>query len=76
MLNKISFQEFLDLTDATYNNYSFEWRYGQTIMNVLSKVWPSKYNELVATDKDCFYDDGFVKTVLEKLEKEWVVDEY
>ena len=71
MSNKISFKDFLQLVDDTYNYYSFELRYGQTIMNTLYSVWPQKYKELVASKEDCFYDDGMVKLTLDKLEKEW-----
>ena len=71
MLNKISFKDFLQLVDDTYNHYSFELRYGQTIMNTLYNVWPEKYKELVASKEDCFYDDGMVKLTLYKLEQEW-----
>ena len=71
MSNKISFKDFLQLVDDTYNYYSFELRYGQTIMNTLYSVWPEKYKELVASKEDCFYDDGMVKLTLDKLEKEW-----
>lgn len=71
MSNKLSFKEFLNLADATYNDHSFRWRYGQSIMNVLHGVWPQKYNEIVGTDHDCFYDDGTVKITLNKLEQEW-----
>ena len=71
MSNKVSFKDFLQLVDDTYNHYSFELRYGQTIMNTLCNVWPEKYKELVASEEDCFYDDGMVKLTLDKLEKEW-----
>jgi len=71
MSNKVSFKDFLQLADDTYNHYSFELRYGQTIMNTLYNVWPEKYKELVASEEDCFYDDGMVKLTLDKLEKEW-----
>jgi hypothetical protein len=71
MSNKISFKDFLQLVDDTYNHYAFELRYGQTIMNTLYNVWPEKYKELVANKEDCFYDDGMVKLTLDKLEKEW-----
>jgi len=67
----ISFKEFLNIIDKTYYEYSFQWRYGQTIMNVLHGVSPKKYNEIVATDYDCYYNDGIVRFTLEKLEKEW-----
>ena len=72
MSNKISFNDFLKLVDDTYNYYSFELRYGQTIMNTLYNVWPEKYNELIASKEDCFYDDGMVKLTLFKLGKEWI----
>ena len=72
MLNKISFEEFMTIVDETYNEHSFSWRYGQTIMNVLHKVWPEKYNKLVATENDCYYDDGMVRITLNKLEREWM----
>ena len=71
MSNKISFKDFLQLVDVTYNHYSFELRYGQTIMNTLYDVWPEKHKELLASKEDCFYDDGMVKLTLDKLEKEW-----
>lgn len=68
----ITFKEFLDKVDQIYLNHSFEWRYGQTVMNVLRDVWLNKYNELVATENDCFYDDKVVEITLSKLEKEWI----
>lgn len=71
MSNKISFKEFLQLVDNTYNYYSFELRYGQTIMNVLADNYPDKYKLIVNTENDCFYNDGIVRFTLDKLEKEW-----
>lgn len=71
MSNKISFQQFLGIVDNTYNEHSFRWRYGQTIMNVLHGADPFKYNEIVSTEYDCYYNDGIVKSTLTKLEKEW-----
>jgi hypothetical protein len=72
MLNKISFNQFLNLVDNSYYDHSFEWRYGQTIMNVLCNVWPDKYKEILASQDDCFYDDRMVQLTLAKLEKEWI----
>lgn len=68
----ISFSDFLRKVDTVYLNHSFEWRYGQTVMNVLADVWPDKYTELVATDNDCFYDDRMAESTLDKLQKEWI----
>lgn len=66
------FNDFLKIVDETYNNHSFELRYGQTVMNVLSKIWPEKYDEMATLEYDCFYDDQMVKVTLDKLEKEWI----
>ncbi len=66
-----TFKDFLDLVDKTYNDHSFELRYGQTVMNVLYSVWPDKYKEFVGTKFDCFYDDGSVRFALDELEKTW-----
>jgi hypothetical protein len=68
----ITFNEFLKKVDDTYMDHSFEWRYGQTVMNVLADIWADKYKELVATDYDCFYDDRTVQDTLYKLETEWI----
>lgn len=67
----MTFDQFLRLVDETYNEKSFEFRYGQTIMNVLSVTWPEKYRELTNSSMDCFYDDGLVSSVLDKLKSEW-----
>ena len=64
----------LTLVDTVYLDHSFEWRYGQTVMNVLADTWPDKYKELVATENDCFYDDRMVQLTLSKLEKEWMIN--
>lgn len=66
------FKDFINAVDETYSENPFVLRYGQTIMNVLRNMWLAKYNELVSTEYDCYYDDGLVKTTLEKLEKEWI----
>lgn len=71
MLNKISYKDFLQIVDDTYNENAFVFRYGQTVMNVLHKIWPEKYKQLMQINYDCFYDDGMVDITLEKLKKEW-----
>lgn len=65
----MSFEEFLKLVDQTY--YNFNWRYGQTLMNVLYSIDKTKYNNLLATENDCYYDDSMVRITLDKLNKEW-----
>lgn len=71
MLHKISFDEFLNRVRDAHSSRSFEWRYGQTIMNVLCDIWPNKYYELTATEYDCFYNDKMAQTTIDKLKKDW-----
>jgi hypothetical protein len=65
----MKFLEFLHLVDRTY--HLFNWRYGQSLMNVLYSVSPNKYDDLVARGNDCYYDDSKAKDVLQKLAQEW-----
>lgn len=67
----MTYEEFLDRVESEYDTHSFEWRYGQTLMNVLSHVWPDKYRELTYTYCDCYYDDGMIDKVKTKLKAEW-----
>lgn len=68
----MTFEQFLSKIDAFYNENEFEMRYGQTIMNVLYKVWPEKYKEISGGNLDCFYDDGIVKPTLDHLKRNWL----
>lgn len=78
----MTFKEFLQKVDETFINHQAsrsdgkisaanQWRYGQTIMNVLHDVWHKKYLEISDSDIDCFYTNRSVTLVLNKLEKEW-----
>jgi hypothetical protein len=80
----MKFEEFLKKVDDTFLNHQAarsrgkiktenQWRYGQTIMNVLWEVWPDKHTEIKGSDIDCFYDNSNVQFTLDKLEKEWIV---
>jgi hypothetical protein len=80
----ITFEEFLKKVDDTFLSHQAarsrgkikaenQWRYGQTIMNVLWEVWPEKHQEIKDSDFDCFYDYATVQLTLDKLEKEWTV---
>jgi hypothetical protein len=80
----ITFNEFLKKVDDTFLNHQAarsggkikaanQWRYGQTVMNVLWDVWPEKYQQIHGSDCDCFYDNVTVQHILDKLEKEWIV---
>jgi len=78
----MTYQQFLQKVDDTFLEYQAsrsggkisaanQWRYGQTVMNVLYDVWPEKYNEIKGTDVDCFYSNSTVNLTLSKLEQEW-----
>lgn len=78
----MTFEEFVSKVDETFvNNQAArsggtisaanQWRYGQTIMNVLHDVWHKKYLEISDSDLDCFYDNAKVNILLDKLRVEW-----
>lgn len=78
----MTFKQFLQKVDDTFMNHqaarsdgkisaSNQWRYGQTLMNVLYDVWPEKYKEISTSDIDCFYTNRNIDVVITKLEKEW-----
>lgn len=78
----MKFKEFLKKVDDTFMEHQAarsggkvsttnQWRYGQTLMNVLWDVWPEKYNEIKDSDINCFYSNSTVPIVLNKLEEEW-----
>jgi hypothetical protein len=80
----INFEKFLNKVDDTFLSHQAarskgkikaenQWRYGQTVMNVLHDVWPEKYQEIKGDNIDCFYSNVTVAEVLDKLEKEWIV---
>jgi hypothetical protein len=80
----VTFNEFLKKVDDTFLSHQAarsngkikaenQWRYGQTVMNVLWEVWPNKYREIQDSDFDCFYTNSTVDITLDKLEKEWIV---
>ena len=69
----MTFKDFLSEIEKTYENWEFEMRHGQVVMNVLHKVWPEKYKEITETDLDCFYNDGIVAKTLDKLQKDWKI---
>ena len=84
MINKptVSFIDFLQNVDKTFLEHQAsrsdgkisaanQWRYGQTVMNVLYEVWPEKYKEISNSEYNCFYTNALVKDALSKLEKEW-----
>ena len=80
----MTFQQFIKRVDDTFLEHQAsrsggkisaanQWRYGQTVMNVLYDVWPEKYSEITGSDIDCFYSNSTVQYTLDKLEKEWIL---
>lgn len=67
----MTFEQFLQKVDRFYYDNEFDMRYGQSVMNILHKVYPDWYKRITGTDLDCYYDDGTVRFTLEYLEKEW-----
>lgn len=67
----MTFAEFLIKVDQTFHTNHPDIRYGQTIMNVLSEVWPEQYREISNSDNDCFYYNGNCEYVLNYLENIW-----
>jgi hypothetical protein len=65
----VTYSDFKNKIDHDLKKYGL--RYGQTVMNSLSEVWPDKHRELISTDLDCFYNDNKTDTTLSYLEKAW-----
>lgn len=65
----MTYSDFRNKIDHDLKRYGL--RYGQTVMNTLSEVWPDKHRELISTDLDCFYNDKKTDTTLSYLEKAW-----
>ena len=65
----MNYSEFKNKVAHDHKKYSL--RYGQTVMNTLSEVWPDKHKELTSTDLDCFYNDNKADRTLGYLEKIW-----
>ena len=65
----MSYEEFLKEIDRT-SSY-LNWRYGQSLMNVLHGIWPEKYEELVNLELDCYYREDIVPATLKFLKADW-----
>ena len=65
----MTYSDFRNKIDHDLKRYGL--RYGQTVMNTLSEVWPDKHRELISTDLDCFYNENKTDTTLSYLEKVW-----
>jgi len=72
----MTFEEFLLKVEETFiknqeRSSANQWRYGQTVMNVLWDICPEKHDEIKNSNFNCFYTNRNVAMVLDKLEKEW-----
>lgn len=65
----MTYEEFIKLVDQTHNQ--FNWRYGQSLMNVLHTIWPEKYNEITDSEYDPYYRDDMVSHTLKILKENW-----
>jgi hypothetical protein len=65
----MSYEDFVKLVDQTHNQ--FNWRYGQSLMNVLHSVWPKKYEEITNLELDCYYREDIVPATLKFLKGDW-----
>lgn len=65
----MKYSEFTRLIEST-SNY-FNWRYGQTLMNILHGIWPEKYAEITESEYDPYYHEDNVPKVLELLKENW-----
>jgi len=64
-MSRLTDKEWVDLTKKTLEYYnSGHLRLGQSYMNALADVRMDFYEEVTATEYDCFYvDDNIVKFV-------------
>lgn len=58
------FIKFITMVDVVKNQHL---RWGQSIMIVLHKTYPSIYSDVVTTELDCFYDDRRAEALLSNL---------
>ena len=57
-------EEILNETQV-FKRQNYQLRFGQSLMNVLYKLYPDIYNQLAATDVDPFYDDRKLSSLKE-----------
>jgi len=68
-MKTITYSDFRNKVDNDLKRYNL--RYGQTVMNTLSEVWPEKSKQLTSSEWDCFYNDNKAEILLNYLEKIW-----
>lgn len=68
-MSKLTDKEWIELTNLTLNFYKRHEsiRMGQSYMNALHKIKPKLYEEITATDNDCFYNDDLIINFMDFL---------
>lgn len=65
----MKYKDFLTLVDQTANNLN--WRYGQSLMNVLHSVSIELYNQIIDSGYDCYDNDELIPQTLNTLKNNW-----
>lgn len=70
-MSRLTDTEWVELTKKTLENYnSGHLRLGQSYMNALADVRMDLYEEVTATEYDCFYNDDKIIKFVEYLNNE------
>ena len=67
-MSRLTNKEWIALTEKTIEYYhTGHLRFGQSYMNALSEMNMYLYNEVTATEYDCFYSDDKIVKFIEFL---------
>ena len=66
---EVSFHEYIIVAAELFRENDF--RMGQTYFNVLLEMRPDIANHIRGTDKDAFYDNDKLPTMLAEVYKRW-----
>lgn len=67
MRGKLTDKEWVELIEKTVKNSHKGLRLGQSYMVALSDVKKSLYDEITATENDCFYEDNAIHNFINYL---------
>lgn len=67
-MSRLTNKEWIALTEKTIEYYyTGHLRFGQSYMNALAEINMDLYNEVTATEYDCFYSDDKIVKFIEFL---------
>lgn len=67
-MSRLTDKEWVELTRKTIDNYNTgHLRLGQSYMNALAEINMDFYNEVTATEYDCFYNDNKIVKFMDYL---------